>query len=58
MIPNELAGDNINKVNTTMVVGPHDDHTFIASLHGQQMYPKMCSIDIFVNIQTVGWNLK
>ena len=28
---------------------------YIASLHNQLMYPKMCSIDIFVDIQPVGW---
>ena len=27
---------------------------FIASLHNQQMHPKMCFIDIFVNLQPVG----
>ena len=31
---------------------------FIASLHNQPMYPKMCYINIFVNLQPVGWNLK
>ena len=31
---------------------------FIASLHNQPMYPKMCLIDIFVDLQLVGWNLK
>ena len=31
---------------------------FIASLHNQSIYPKMCSIDIFNNLQLVGWNLK
>ena len=29
-----------------------------ASLHNQQMYPKMCSIDNFVNLQSVDLNLK
>ena len=31
---------------------------FIESLHNQPLYPKLCSIDIFVNIQPTGWNLK
>ena len=31
-----------------------DVRLFIASLHNQPMYPKMCSIDIFVNLQPVG----
>ena len=31
---------------------------FIASLHNQSMYPKMCSIDIFDDLKLVGWNLK
>ena len=30
---------------------------FIASLHNQPTHPKMCSIDIFINLQPVGWNL-
>ena len=49
-----------------MVIGPLDDRTycarsalthlyaFIASLHNQPMYPKMCAIDIFVNLP-IGW---
>ena len=42
-----------------MVIRPLDDHSFgalvraigvfIASLHNQPMYPKMCATDIFVN---------
>ena len=35
-----------------------DVRLFIASLHNQPIYPKMCYIDIFVNLQPVGWNLK
>ena len=33
---------------------------FITLFHNQPMpmYPKMCSIDIFLNLQPVGWNLK
>ena len=31
---------------------------YIASIHNQPMYPKMCSMDIFVNLQPVGWYLK
>ena len=31
---------------------------FIASLHNQQMYPEICSMDIFVNRHPAGWNLK
>ena len=34
------------------------DWLFIASLHNQPMFHKMCSIDIFVNLQPVCWNLK
>ena len=63
-----------NKVITTMVIGPLEDHIshilcsicfysfgalakalrlFIASLHNQPVYHKMCSIDIFDNLQLV-----
>ena len=31
---------------------------FIASFHSQPMYPKMCSIDIFVDLRPVNRNLK
>ena len=36
-------------------VGPR---LFIGSFHNKPMYPKTLSIDIFVNLQPVGWNLK
>ena len=28
------------------------------SLHNQPMYPNMCFIDIFINLQQIGWNMK
>ena len=31
-----------------------DVRLFIASLHSQLMYPKMCSVNIVVNLQPVG----
>ena len=31
---------------------------FKASFHSQPMYPKWCSIDIFISLQLVGWNVK
>ena len=42
------------KLSLTWGVGESCTILFIASLDNQPMYPKMCSIDIFVNLQLVG----
>ena len=52
--PHILCSINVHSVLTSMKAA----QLFIASLNKQPMYRKMCTIDIFVNVQPVGWNLK
>ena len=38
----------------SLIWGFRESCAIVASFHNQQMYPKMCSIDTFDNLQPVG----